>query len=1516
MAGNPYRVQPLTVAFHDGAALRAAGRANGPAPVVAAAGRARAVVVFAGGHPKNVVAAVERAGRAAAGGRRPSTADAAVLRRQFGARWVAALGLDLFGGGSAKATRGGAAPPDDLDALALDVDGVDGGADDIAAPEAADDIAAPEAAGGAAPAKDADLGDLSEFAQPRGRKRAVDADAPSGASGVRAARDALPRYTVAPYALYPTDTMADLAERLYAATGLPPWRVHLAADRPGEEPMRGYDLTIGGVGSSLNLDELFLRRGGDLVGGVSSDRRLQERRGESGGVQVVPRDETRRLEYRPGSYVARVWALDLYDALEPEATTRALGDRYSRELLYYGAVVKYWPRLTTPEGFAEAYGGRMKGGAKERAHAHERSELAMEFLEPAWGLGGQKKRAPAELVTELMLAAPQVWGGDVGTVLAAFDRVATSRDLPAAVLSLSAAAVGDLGRQTRQAPPKSGSLERRPRVVVKRHATSHSGFAAYAVERLRTQGRARGQQGPAGVVVLARDDDEAGRIGLQLNLRRGGQLLQKTTAEGGWPADARLTTEAATGRLQALAAPALEALLGEKRGRAAARSLAPRRFTAAWGWTHALTSEGFRALREETRRLEAAGFARARPGQQPASIALDWYQGVSDYPPEALGRVFSHSRAAGRDLSNLYETGLETVFARAYPGRVVRLLHRATDVRVEVAGATPREFAAIRATLDAFLAGLRARRLLHPQTLSQMNPASATRYRATARRLRKLQETDPELFDLRRYRENAPVYAVLCQGDRQPAVYTEAERRRLNDRVRRRLVRYWNFTLDGPAYYDCGGSGSSYPHLGFRAGVHPLGYCLPCCKKAPPETAGSASQQAAHRRCMAAATEGADVEEEEMGRDLSEVSAADRHVLVFGRTIPPGRLGTLPQRLVRLVDESGRDAGEGTAPSLRLFGVPQATPSVPIAGFFFSLAAILRRDPAALAERLAEAAVALEDTLGYYAGGVAAGVPAEEIAAAYREMVSGDPEPGPFSPGGAIAETWELLTGALVRELYQVAIVRFGVVVSAENVGEAGATAPTRDLALTVDVGDLAALKSGEVSAGVVVESRGETHPIIAVGRRQGATRESVRVFAADDELIQAFLELTEGAAPPPSAMVPLTAEKLRALAAKAGWDVEVLYGDLRNMYWGAVVTKGAKRVWVPVAGGVVRVDDGVPLAFSERSETDTGDLAALDAWLADAAAAGAWGRGSAKMPRPVRYLGDADASSDAVVGYVATDGLAYFHQPAPAGRSTADDPPPVVALPYAPADIDRALFDARGTAAYARGQRAVPFEVGAGARRARLRAARFRLFVAEFAAASLKESNSKVRDRLLVAIKGTRFANASSLAALRRKLTEILVGFAADVAAVRAAVEGGSSASGAAETIRRERYEFDAVTFYEIRALAADGKGGDALARLRKFMTPRVDLTDGADDLRHDPPNFYGACGGAEKEELPPPEPPCAKGRLVLPRRLFEPYLRLLLDEVAAPMQANIVLRAAASYFDPFRFTRRPYETIETFEL
>lgn len=1376
-------------------------------------------------------------------------------------------------------------------------------------------------------ADDIDFGDLSDFGRSveEVRKKTKKAG-PGGLGALLEQRDSLPPYLASDLSVYPTDTLATLAERVWAASGIPPWRLNLSLSRPGEEPLHGYDLYLSDVKAAVDPGSLFsVSAGGEVIAGVVPDRRLEQRReraraGEPAPVQIHPQDEARQLEYRPGQRAHLAWGFDILTALDLSATERAIRDAYSRDLLYYGAVLKFWPRIQGPEAFAalfsggDVHGSRVGRIAGTLADAKRRSEAAQEMLDPVYR---GANRQPEIKVSELHLQSEAVHvDNPLVAVLSTFDRIGTSPEVPIANLALSATHVGTLSATSGIRQPN-----RKARIVTKRHASSYIGEMvrrSVLLDRAAHAVLSRGGLAPATVGALVKNDSDFAFVSLSAK-GRGVRL----GASRRWADEEADDIEGASEALQDLAAPGIEALA---RGRDVA--LEPHRLTASWSWKHALTSGGFKELRLQVRRLDVAGFATTRASQQPNIIALEWHQGVWDYPPEGLARAYNHSKASHRGVANLYAGGdlLAGVMQRAFAGRVVRLIHRATEVRVEAVNVAVRELEAIRATVTAFFATLRTERILHPQTLSQMDKSKAALARGKTKRLRKLQETDPRLYDLRLYgdgQKKMPVYAVLCQGDRQPMVYTDAERRRLTDGVKRRLVKYWNYTTDGPAYYDCGAPGSAYPYLGFRAGVHPMGYCLPCCKRAPPDAPNaSEASRATHRRCLKAAEDPDDGEDESFGEITGEVSAADRHVLMFGKTIPPDRLGALPTKLQSLF---GSDV-----PKLNLLGVMQQTPSVSDAGLMYSLAAALRRRFEALAERLAETCEGIGGTLGFMARGAAAGVPPTEVAAAYRAMASGEPEPGVFSKGGKMHGTWEALTIALVREIYQVAVVTFNVAPASEDGGRRSDSAVTLDL-------DGGGIGDGTVDVPLllVVKRDGVCNPLIALGGKAGTVRQTRRIFTRGapvdspevpaDALAQTVWELIDdhlGARA--DERRPLTALSLVDLAGQGGgWKIALLYGDLQNYYHGArVELDDGGVVWVPLAGGEASADseEWPDFVFGPRRAEDTGSLQNLRKWLR------AVGRAAVEEEKSAVAV-NRDGFR---VGFVGKDGLPYYHTPIDAtpegeiervqpvrvdarkirsplrqqvGVDVSTEKTKILSLPYDPAEIDRALFDSRDSSDL------VPYEVASLARTARLKSSRFSLFMAEFAVGCRKEKNKKVRDRLASTIRGTKFSSSMALKHLRSGLAVLLKEFPTDLDAVTALL---ASASGARDLLKRigaTTYEFDAVTFHSIR------KSADGLNLLKRFMSKRVAF--GPDLPAHDPPNFYGACGGGGEEPvLPEARAPCRGGKLSLPEELFDPFCRLLLDEVMLPMELNIVLNSSSGFVEPFLFKSRKNETLRTVEL
>lgn len=144
--------------------------------------------------------------------------------------------------------------------------------------------------------------------------------------------------------------------------------------------------------------------------------------------------------------------------------------------------------------------------------------------------------------------------------------------------------------------------------------------------------------------------------------------------------------------------------------------------------------------------------------------------------------------------------------------------------------------------------------------------------------IRKLHDLDPELYNLNKY--SPQTYSVLCQSSRQPIIYNEESNAMNKDK----LIKYWNFTHNKPAYYLCN---KRYPYINFITDKHPKGYCLPCCKKLP-DTPGTKVADI-NNICIQNKTFKTDV-------DVST------YILNYGKVIN-GRLSNIPSELKNIFEK-------------------------------------------------------------------------------------------------------------------------------------------------------------------------------------------------------------------------------------------------------------------------------------------------------------------------------------------------------------------------------------------------------------------------------------------------------------------------------------------------------------------------------------------------------------------------------------------------------------------------------------
>lgn len=232
-------------------------------------------------------------------------------------------------------------------------------------------------------------------------------------------------------------------------------------------------------------------------------------------------------------------------------------------------------------------------------------------------------------------------------------------------------------------------------------------------------------------------------------------------------------------------------------------------------------------------------------------------------------------------------------------GYEIKMQLRTTDVKIDVSKiASIKEFKIIQRYLFAFL---------NEQKISKNDSLDLTKVT-----LKALHEKDPALYDIKRYNRKAKVYSVLCQSDRQPILYTEEEHKLLPSS--RKTTKYWNFTYNKPAYYEC--PNKKYPHLSFKVGKHPKNFCLPCCKKS------EKSRSEIDEKCLKEHT-------------VYEETNETNYTLTYGKPIPLGRISKISESLFLKISESTSNLC--SLCNYVLYGVEQDLPGLTDCGLIFSI---------------------------------------------------------------------------------------------------------------------------------------------------------------------------------------------------------------------------------------------------------------------------------------------------------------------------------------------------------------------------------------------------------------------------------------------------------------------------------------------------------------------------------------------------------------------------------------------------
>lgn len=1331
--------------------------------------------------------------------------------------------------------------------------------------------------------------------------------------------DYSPGYSAAPtfsdLAIYPEDTIFDLRLKLQCASGIPLGRVHLFYYVDGsDDPRLPYSVTVDGAPTVVDWRALTRTNVGSAgtnsrqsVAGIAVDPRALERRE---GLAVSAYDWARTIGLASSGLASaglasagfasaglapaglasaglagasfgndrinKAYFVDLFAIIPPlgaperpnDGLAAILRDRYQFDLLWYGALAKYWPQLG-PAGCHAALSAAPSHGLPADISSRFMAERRLADAAHAWKPSAAPGARSSTAVTSAMINVRPRAVRTAVNVRNVFDLVPLSKQLPAATVRFevdthAAAYVRRPGERASSAMPVFAS---------KRHATSYTGRTAAAIESFvgRSQPRTA-----AAAFAIAQD-----RIAI-LTLYASGHY----TVSADWREDTRTSfgdvdreiaamTRGLIGQINALGG--LVFPMRDSLPEVSAGAYSVGELTVSVFWPHALTTAAFRELKERFRMYEKAGIVEIRGLQQGGAYVFTFRKGITAAAMAAEPGINQYSV-----LFAPTDVGPDRPLPAG--GRPVKLHHRATDLRIEFEAGSMSEFELIRSYLLSFLDSLLTGpgRIRVATAETTIEPSTGT---MASRRLRRLQERDPELFDLKKYNPDATVYSVLCQSDRQPAVYSAAEAAVLGARRRAALVPYWNYTEQAPAYYEC--PSRKFPHLSLRSGQHPLGYCLPCCKKARPVEGSRAAL--AHEECLA--------------RNGNSSGAADesgsRHVLAYGKTIPAGRISECAPEVT-----GGLFLGAVPQPyTLCMIGVEQVAPAVPDAGFAFALQHVLGADLRQLAAAVAD----MTDTYYRLGAGAAAVFPsAADLAnAILGAFVRQDADLNPFGPGGAAAESWPAILMDLASIVYTVTVVRL--------------VAETRDSHMLVASAAAAATIATRAGAvALVVTGPMGTYPVSALDPKL-----YLRTAVGDRWMVERkvfeFSELTSDLHQ--SEVVDTVAERIRAalqssvpaptgamtydqVLAVSGHTVTARLVDMRDTCYALMLTGPEGSVYAPIER-CAYPHDGLPTIVGARPAVSLPKAALMSFLAAASRQAASHQPATAEAPgaEPTAFELRRDG---AAVGFVRA-GLYYHHDPAPPTPGAA-----IIEMPYDSREVDIAII-----AAAEAGSRQPARPSAAVADAASWRNNLYRLFVAEFAALLQRDRNTKLRQTIYAKVNSCRFTNRESLDELRNWLSSTLREYPRDLAAIREALQAAYStnprtaAAAAVAALEATAFSFDRKTLQTLRALPTHA---EVVQACRTILANHIEIGDNTTGVA----NIYTACStvanlhqtDSRQADSRETSPQCGRGKLLVPADRIDDFYDLLAADVCNPYRETALLNSGG-VLDPLEFISRPGETL-----
>jgi len=283
-----------------------------------------------------------------------------------------------------------------------------------------------------------------------------------------------------------------------------------------------------------------------------------------------------------------------------------------------------------------------------------------------------------------------------------------------------------------------------------------------------------------------------------------------------------------------------------------------------------------------------------------------------------------------------------TIFEKT---RITKIWHRFSDIKIEIYGIREKEFNIFYDIIISIFNTFENRK---KKTIADYEFKKLTR-KKVKRTLTNLKEQDPVLYDFKKMYKSNKVYSRICQKTYQPLLLNKEAYDKLPEDQRKNIVKYWNFTSETDAYYQC--PNPKYPYIKFTTKNHPKDYCIPCCKKIDISKNLKDPKRIIHDACL---------KDHEYTKAKKTITTGSKYIMTYGKDIEVGRLSKLPENTMEGIFyetfsmEHGSDPSYMTSDGFYLYGTNQNTSSLSDVGYVYSLAHAMETTVPELAETLIE----------------------------------------------------------------------------------------------------------------------------------------------------------------------------------------------------------------------------------------------------------------------------------------------------------------------------------------------------------------------------------------------------------------------------------------------------------------------------------------------------------------------------------------------------------------------------------